>query len=79
MKLAQNTLKHLMIAIQEVQVKIIKLPFKKKKKEQMTRTFRESITSNIDKGRLKLVLLYQLEEGKLGKTRGNLSIWIKKL
>lgn len=32
MKLAQNTLKHLMIAIQEVQVKIIKLPFKKKKR-----------------------------------------------
>lgn len=67
-----------MNAIQEVQVKIIKLPFKKKKK-QMTRIFKEGITSNIDKGRLKLVLLYQLEEGKLGKTRGNLPIWIKKL
>ena len=67
-----------MNSIQEVQVKIIKLLFKQKKK-QMTRIFKESITSNIDKGRLKLVLLYQLEEGKLGKTRGNLAIWIKKL
>lgn len=45
----------------------------------MTKIFRERITSNVDEGRVKLVILYQLEGYKLGKTRGNLPIRIKNL
>lgn len=45
----------------------------------MTKIFKESVTCNVDEGRVKLVLLYPLEKCKLGTTRGNLPIWIKSL
>lgn len=76
-KMGSNKLKYLNNSMQEMQVEIITshVLFKKK----MTKIFKESITSIVNDGRVKLVFLYQLQECKLGTTRKNLSIWIKNL